>query len=148
MPPRQRAGAVQRSGPVARLYGFMDKALVFGTKDCRFESCQSHIWTKPFALFTAAPCVGRSTKPPTYAIATPVGYEPTRGDAIGLTGGRLNHSAKVSLQASGLRLHAGAAFLARSSGAACLRAVGRIDSLLRVGCGRVHSSVVRTADCK
>jgi hypothetical protein len=23
--------------------GLMDKALVFGTKDCRFESCQGHI---------------------------------------------------------------------------------------------------------
>ena len=22
----------------------MDKALVFGTKDCRFESCQGHYW--------------------------------------------------------------------------------------------------------
>ena len=24
--------------------GLMDKALVFGTKDCRFESCQGHIY--------------------------------------------------------------------------------------------------------
>ena len=23
--------------------GLMDKALVFGTKDCRFESCQGHL---------------------------------------------------------------------------------------------------------
>ena len=29
--------------------------------------------------------------------ATPVGFEPTRGDPIGLAGRRLNHSAKVSL---------------------------------------------------
>ena len=28
--------------------------------------------------------------------ATPVGFEPTRGDPIGLAGRRLNHSAKVS----------------------------------------------------
>ena len=28
---------------------------------------------------------------------TPVGFEPTRGDPIGLAGRRLNHSAKVSL---------------------------------------------------
>ena len=28
---------------------------------------------------------------------TPVGFEPTQGDPIGLAGRRLNHSAKVSL---------------------------------------------------
>ena len=27
--------------------GLMDKALVFGTKDCRFESCQGHV--EPYA---------------------------------------------------------------------------------------------------
>ena len=27
-----------------RSCGLMDKALVFGTKDCRFESCQDHIF--------------------------------------------------------------------------------------------------------
>ena len=31
--------------------------------------------------------------------STPVGFEPTRGDPISLAGRRLNHSAKVSLQA-------------------------------------------------
>ena len=31
--------------------------------------------------------------------ATPVGFEPTRGDPIGLAGRRLNHSAKVSMTA-------------------------------------------------
>ena len=31
--------------------------------------------------------------------ATPVGFEPTRGDPIGLAGRRLNHSAKVSMVA-------------------------------------------------
>jgi hypothetical protein len=37
--------------------------------------------------------------------ATPVGFEPTRGDPIGLAGRRLNHSAKVSLYTFGrLRL--------------------------------------------
>ena len=30
--------------------------------------------------------------------ATPVGFEPTRGDPIGLAGRRLNHSAKVSIR--------------------------------------------------
>jgi hypothetical protein len=33
--------------------------------------------------------------------ATPVGFEPTRGDPIGLAGRRLNHSAKVSLHTFG-----------------------------------------------
>ena len=28
--------------------GLMDKALVFGTKDCRFESCQGHFWMAIF----------------------------------------------------------------------------------------------------
>ena len=28
---------------VMRPCGLMDKALVFGTKDCRFESCQGHV---------------------------------------------------------------------------------------------------------
>ena len=28
--------------------GLMDKALVFGTKDCRFESCQGHLRTEIF----------------------------------------------------------------------------------------------------
>ena len=27
-----------------RSYGLMDKALDFGTKDCRFESCYDHFW--------------------------------------------------------------------------------------------------------
>ena len=31
---------VHRQGPC----GLMDKALVFGTKDCRFESCQGHLF--------------------------------------------------------------------------------------------------------
>ena len=40
---------------------------------------------------------------------TPVGFEPTRGDPIGLAGRRLNHSAKVSLpcQACAVASHTG-----------------------------------------
>ena len=38
----------------------MDKALVFGTKDCRFESCQGHMsdWPRqgPSASLGLAPC--------------------------------------------------------------------------------------------
>ena len=34
---------------------------------------------------------------------TPVGFEPTRGDPIGLAGRRLSHSAKVSLATTSLR---------------------------------------------
>ena len=33
----------------------------------------------------------------TFAKTTPVGFEPTRGDPIGLAGRRLNRSAKVSM---------------------------------------------------
>ena len=36
--------------------------------------------------------------------ATPVGFEPTRGDPIGLAGRRLSHSAKVSLDLVDLSL--------------------------------------------
>ena len=35
--------------------------------------------------------------PRTQEKSTPVGYEPTRGDPIGLAGRRLSHSAKVSM---------------------------------------------------
>ena len=38
-----------------------------------------------------------STTPPQHQNTTPVGFEPTRGDPIGLAGRRLSHSAKVSL---------------------------------------------------
>ena len=37
--------------------------------------------------------------------ATPVGFEPTRGDPIGLAGRRLNHSAKVSMCAFAEQRH-------------------------------------------
>ena len=40
------------------------------------------------AYTTAAGTVGK---------ATPVGFEPTRGDPIGLAGRRISHSAKVSV---------------------------------------------------
>ena len=43
--------ACQTSLYFVRPCGLMDKALVFGTKDCRFESCQGHplviVWSKP-----------------------------------------------------------------------------------------------------
>ena len=31
----------------SRPCGLMDKALVLGTKDCRFESCQGHVFMRP-----------------------------------------------------------------------------------------------------
>ena len=41
--------AISMLGPsftsIARPCGLMDKALVFGTKDCRFKSCQGHFFT-------------------------------------------------------------------------------------------------------
>ena len=42
-----------------------------------------------------------STTPPQHQNTTPVGFEPTRGDPIGLAGRRLNRSAKVSLALQG-----------------------------------------------
>ena len=42
-----------------------------------------------------------STTPPQHQNTTPVGFEPTRGDPIGLAGRRLNRSAKVSLASQG-----------------------------------------------
>ena len=44
--------------------------------------------------------------------STPVGFEPTRGDPIGLAGRRLNRSAKVSLQAPSSLLQEETHFLA------------------------------------
>ena len=41
------------------------------------------------------------------AKTTPVGFEPTRGDPIGLAGRRLNRSAKVSLRGVNLSVHQG-----------------------------------------
>ena len=38
--------------------GLMDKALVFGTKDCRFESCQGHL-----CLATLSFAVGMQSPP-------------------------------------------------------------------------------------
>ena len=40
-------------------------------------------------------------KTPIFKKTTPVGFEPTRGDPIGLAGRRLNRSAKVSLAIAG-----------------------------------------------
>ena len=54
--------------------GLMDKALVFGTKDCRFESCQGHLFAFPSVpgrqVAWSAPSVGQS---PT---AHPLGLPP------------------------------------------------------------------------
>ena len=133
----------------------MDKALVFGTKDCRFESCQDHflrrcclccklcvcvcvyvcvcvcvfvcvclyfrtpfvdktVWPSGLRRWLKAPVRKGVGSNPTAVIllwhgfaqqslsktkTTPVGFEPTRGDPIGLAGRRLSHSAKVSLLA-------------------------------------------------
>ena len=46
-----------------------------------------------------------STTPPQHQNTTPVGFEPTRGDPIGLAGRRLNRSAKVSLALQGRPFH-------------------------------------------
>jgi hypothetical protein len=43
--------------------GLMDKALVFGTKDCRFESCQGHFASGPSVRHQAAPEMRRSLQP-------------------------------------------------------------------------------------
>ena len=43
--------------------------------------------------------------PSTSVHATPVGFEPTRGDPIGLAGRRLSHSAKVSMMTSRPHIH-------------------------------------------
>ena len=42
------------------------------------------------------PFIQRQDSPTPIFKTTPVGFEPTRGDPIGLAGRRLNHSAKVS----------------------------------------------------
>ena len=51
------------------------------------------------------------------AAATPVGFEPTRGDPIGLAGRRLNRSAKVSLK--GRHLKTGSQVYLRMTGQMC-----------------------------
>lgn len=48
-----------------------------------------------YATLREQPCVREEQYP--YEKTTPVGFEPTRGDPIGLAGRRLNRSAKVSL---------------------------------------------------
>ena len=45
-----------------------------------------------------------------FAKTTPVGFEPTQGDPIGLAGRRLSHSAKVSLS-TGVQFFRAAVFL-------------------------------------
>ena len=45
----------------------MDKALVFGTKDCRFESCQGHVYSLcmplPTKLHSTIPRGGKTENP-------------------------------------------------------------------------------------
>ena len=41
--------------------GLMDKALVFGTKDCRFESCQGHIFSLQTGFPLAVPLLQSSS---------------------------------------------------------------------------------------
>ena len=45
---------------------------------------------------SALKCHGAQSTAAVILIATPVGFEPTRGDPIGLAGRRLSRSAKVS----------------------------------------------------
>ena len=78
--------------------------------------------------------------------ATPVGFEPTRGDPIGLAGRRLNHSAKVSLRTIGRLWLVCPCLCGRRwgafHGAEFLLCRGVVVS------SWVHSSVVRAADCR
>ena len=59
-PRYQRGKCVGYYECVRRPCGLMDKALVFGTKDCRLESCQGHMsdWSRqgPSASLGLVPC--------------------------------------------------------------------------------------------
>ncbi len=72
--------------------------------------------------------------------STPVGFEPTRGDPIGLAGRRLNHSAKVSSADRTHRKHNASNTLLFSIRIFCEPTMSPIQW--------VHSSVVRAADCR
>ena len=65
-------------------------------------SCVGSNPTGVIVLSVALRCLGFGSCrwPLRWGTATPVGFEPTRGDPIGLAGRRLNHSAKVSLARS------------------------------------------------
>ena len=54
----QLCDASAHSHNFRRPCGLMDKALVFGTKDCRFESCQGHV----YSLRTPLPSKLHSTR--------------------------------------------------------------------------------------
>ena len=56
--------------------------------------------------------ISRQEAPTLIWKTTPVGFEPTRGDPIGLAGRRLNRSAKVSSTVPGLDPHSHLVFLA------------------------------------
>ena len=72
--------------------------------------------------------------------STPVGFEPTRGDPIGLAGRRLSHSAKVS-DADNVQVQWSQLELALSCPSCTLVPWHHIQTW-------VHSSVVRAADCR
>ena len=76
-----------------------------------------------------------------------MGFEPTRGDPIGLAGRRLNHSAKVSLPMF-VSFFVVLWFRSLGSGWIFLFAVARYLRHRICVCSRVHSSVVRAADCR
>ena len=69
--------------------GLMDKALVFGTKDCRFESCQGHAFaeakkrphSRPLAPFTKTPPLAsnRPAPRPSFHVADPAAALVRRG---------------------------------------------------------------------
>ena len=66
---------------------------------------------KSFAIITQL----AEDPPYTFAKTTPVGFEPTRGDPIGLAGRRLNRSAKVSLAVEISSTHHGCCCALRES---------------------------------
>jgi hypothetical protein len=66
----------------------MDKALVFGTKDCRLESCQGHFAKTACVCVCVCVCVGKGY---TGARAAPLFFfpSPPAGLGLGLGGLRL-----------------------------------------------------------
>ena len=71
--------------------GLMDKALVFGTKDCRFESCQGHVVAAQFSANHMPEAAARPTA--TTAIRRAATYKRTpraplaREATVGMGGG-------------------------------------------------------------
>ena len=68
---------------------------------CRRES----VLSISFCAFSMAAAQAKTQENIEDGKTTPVGFEPTRGDPIGLAGRRLNRSAKVSLVLVCLGLH-------------------------------------------